>query len=75
MPSKMLDMPKKRSEEKTATIRVSESIAKMIDIIGVAEGLTSSKIASPLLEKAIKARYLKALETLNRGPKDFGLEE
>lgn len=51
---------------KTAPIRVSARIARMIDVICTAESTTASAICDPLLEAAIKKRYLEALRTLNR---------
>ncbi len=75
MSVKTLPMPKKRSEEKTATIRVTESIAKMIETICLAEGITSSKVASPILEKAIRGRYIKAITTINEQAQDFGIRD
>lgn len=73
MSTKMLDMPRKRSTQKTETTRVTEQVARMIEIISVAEAVTSSEVSSPILEKALKARYLAALDKLQGEPEKFGM--
>ena len=73
MPSTNVVMGTKRSPEKTETIRVSEKVARMLNVICLTEHTSTSEVASPILEKAIKSRYLQALTKLHGEPKEFGI--
>jgi hypothetical protein len=54
----------KKSSGKTATIRVSGHLARMIDVIGTAEGSNSADICDPILEPVLVKRYEAALKKL-----------
>jgi len=56
-------MPR-RAKEKTVTTRVTAKIGKIIETICFAEGISAADLSSPILEKALRARYLKALDTI-----------
>lgn len=64
----------KRAGEKTATIRVTERVARWIEIICTAEDASSSEVASPILEKALAKRYQDAVDSLNRERAEFKKE-
>lgn len=72
MIAKTESMPRKRSTEKTETIRVTEKVARMIEVITTAEGASSSEVASPILEKMLKERYLKAARKIGNEPEELG---
>lgn len=65
-------MPRKRSGEKTETIRVTEKVARMIEVITTAEGISASDVASPVLERELKDRYLRAAKKIAAEPKELG---
>lgn len=67
-------MGRKRSDTKTETIRVTERVARMIEVICVAEKGTSSEVASPILEKALKLRYIQAADKIGKEPEEMGIK-
>ncbi len=64
MPTTLDRMPRKATG-KTATVRISERIVRMIDIISTAEGVSSAQVCDPILESVIVERYQRALKFLN----------
>ncbi len=53
--------------EKTDTIRVYVRVAEMVaDICDAEEGMSSPKLCSEILEKALAKRHMQALDTLRQ---------
>jgi hypothetical protein len=67
-------MAKRRATEKTETIRVTERVARMLGVICLAEDTNTSEVVTPILEKALKQRYLQALAKLQKEPEDMGIQ-
>ncbi len=55
---------KKLGKEKTDSIRVYESVARMIDEISLAEGVSSADLCSDILRHALRDRHAKAVATM-----------
>lgn len=70
--SKIVVMPRPKSGKKTEAIRVEERISRMIAVICVAESTSTSELISPILEKALKQRYMQAAEKLAKEAQDIG---
>lgn len=64
MPDTLVRMARKQTG-KTATVRISERIVRMIDVITTAEQVSSAQICDPILEPLILERYQRAVKTIN----------
>lgn len=65
MPDTLIHMGRKKNAIRTTSVRVSEHIARMIEVISTADDMSSAEICDPILEPAIRKKYDAAVKKIN----------